>query len=114
MTLSPMTTITIYGEIPNLTLLLHDIGPHLGDQTGSNATLCAETPDPNSLHSADWGALLINLGTGLAAGAAWDAIKLAVAAARRRGQIEVSPPLPQNEVNDEPPGDHVDPDDHDQ
>lgn len=87
-----MVDITIRGEIPNLTLLLRDLDPHLSALPESTTTLRAEPADPTSLHSAEWGELVIAFGVSLAAGATWDAIKLAIAAARRRGELEVELP----------------------
>ncbi|WP_149483046.1 hypothetical protein [Mycolicibacterium sp. P1-18] len=91
-----MATVTISGDIPNLTLILEDISSQVSVSPDVTLTIEAAPHDGDSFGHAEWGELMLTFGEGalesLAARAVWAALSAAVRKARRRGQIETSIP----------------------
>lgn len=87
-----MATVTIRGDIPNLSLIWEDIDSQLANHPGVEASIFALPSDRHSLGHAEWGEFMLNIGENLVASALWTSLVAAVIKARRRGRIEVEAP----------------------
>lgn len=85
-----MPTFTIRGDAPNLQLIQEDLTPFLRGDFDLKASLVIEKSSERNLDIAEWGELVLSVGLGVASSAAWDAVKLAINRARRRGHVDVS------------------------
>lgn len=84
--------IIIFGEVPNLRLLVRELRER-PELDGQELTITkAPAGNESELRNADWASMAVDLGVGLVGTAMYEtakaAVKTAVARAKRRGQVE--------------------------